>query len=58
MDKDYKKYFNKYKYRALDYNDWIDYIVKEHKNLRSKNLEKKIKKQREQVKETPINFNW
>jgi len=58
MDKDYKKYFNKYKYRALDYNDWIEYIVKEHKNLRSKILENKIKEQREQVKETPLNFNW
>ena len=45
MDKDYKKYFTNYKFRALDYNDWTEYIVKEYQNLRSKNLEKKIKKQ-------------
>jgi hypothetical protein len=58
MDKEYKKYFNRYKFRALDYNDWTEYILKEYQSLRSKNLEKRIKKQRAQVKETPINFNW
>lgn len=58
MDKDYKKYFNKYKYRPLNYSEWTEYVLNEYQNLRSKNLEKRIKEQRKQVKKTPINFNW
>tara|TARA_R110000751_G_scaffold48529_4_gene108022 strand:- start:706 stop:867 length:162 start_codon:yes stop_codon:yes gene_type:complete len=42
--------------KALNYNEWMSYVEKEHKKAKKKNT--LYKNQRPQVKESPLNFNW
>tara|TARA_R110002020_G_scaffold369542_2_gene581408 strand:+ start:293 stop:469 length:177 start_codon:yes stop_codon:yes gene_type:complete len=58
MDNEYMHKIGKYKYRVLDYNSWSEYVKAEYKKMREKNLATRQKKEREQLKETPLNFNW
>ena len=59
MDKEYGKCFkSNYKYPVLDYNSWSEYVKHEYKKMREKNLKTRQKKEREQLKNTPLNFNW
>ena len=58
MDKNYRKFLSNYKYRVLDYNSWSEYVKNEYQEMREKNLATRQKKEREQIKETPLNFNW
>tara|TARA_R110002126_G_scaffold213794_2_gene360222 strand:+ start:485 stop:661 length:177 start_codon:yes stop_codon:yes gene_type:complete len=56
MDKEYYKKVSNYRYRVLNYNDWKQYIEEEYKKTALKNIDKKAKKQRAQVKDSPLNF--
>lgn len=56
MDKEYYKKVGNYRYRVLNYNDWKQYIEEEYKKTAIKNIDKKAKKQRAQVKGSPLNF--
>lgn len=58
MDKDYRKFLSNYKYRVLDYNSWSEYVREEYLKMREKNLQTRQKKERKQLKDTPLNFNW
>ena len=46
----------KYKYRALDFPNWIEYVKETHKNTRINNIKAKAKKDIEQVKNACIHF--
>tara|TARA_R100001443_G_scaffold117400_3_gene142080 strand:- start:10379 stop:10555 length:177 start_codon:yes stop_codon:yes gene_type:complete len=58
MDKEYRKFLSNYKYRVLDYNSWSEYVKNEYNKMREKNLKTRQRKERKQLKDTPINFNW
>ena len=58
MDKEYRKILGNYKYRVLDYNAWSKYVREEYQNMREKNHASRQKKERKQLKDTPLNFNW
>tara|TARA_R100001510_G_scaffold38349_1_gene34707 strand:- start:1044 stop:1223 length:180 start_codon:yes stop_codon:yes gene_type:complete len=45
-----------YKYPVLDYTSWSNYVAETYEQLRVKNLQKKIKKQKAQIKENVIQF--
>ena len=45
-------------YRALNYKEWMNYVSEEYKKNALKNIDAKVKKQRKQVKDTPLNLNW
>jgi|TARA_R110000787_G_scaffold240170_1_gene346408 hypothetical protein len=56
MDKEYYKKVSNYRYRVLNYNDWIKYVKQEYEKTALKNIDAKSKKQRAQVKNSPLNF--
>ena len=56
MDKKNIKRVVDYKYPVLDYTSWSNYVAETYEQLRAKNLQKKIKKQKAQIKENVIQF--
>jgi len=56
MNKEYQIKLGNYKFPVLDYNSWSQYIKEEYQKTALKNINKKAKKQREQVKNSPLNF--
>jgi len=56
MDKEYMRKIGKYKYRALDFPGWNEYVKETYKNIRIKNIKTKAKKDIEQVKNACIHF--
>jgi|TARA_R100001460_G_scaffold85529_1_gene126800 UDP-galactopyranose mutase len=56
MDKEYQEKLGNYKYRVLNFNKWNEYIKEEYQKTALKNINRKAKKQREQIKNSPLNF--
>ena len=56
MDKEYQEKLGNYKYRVLNFNKWNEYIKEEYQKKALKNINRKAKKQREQIKNSPLNF--
>mgnify|MGYP003110625050 FL=1 len=56
MDKEYQEKLGNYKYRVLNFNKWNEYIKEEYQKTALKNINRKAKKQREQLKNSPLNF--
>lgn len=56
MNKEYIEAIGNYKYRVLNYSDWMKHIEEKYKETALKNLNREYKKQREQIKNSPLNF--
>ena len=55
-NKEYQEKLGNYKYRVLNFNKWNEYIKEEYQKTALKNINRKAKKQREQIKNSPLNF--
>ncbi len=56
MDKSKIKRVVDYKFPVLDYSSWTKYVAETYKQLRVKNIQKNINKQKAQIKENVIQF--
>ncbi len=56
MNKEYIETLGNYKFRVLNYTDWMKYVEEKYKETALKNLNRNYKKQREQIKNSPLNF--
>jgi len=56
MDKEWIEKLGNYKYRPLNYNEWIKYVAEKYKETALKNINRKARQQKEQIKENVIQF--